>query len=375
MAMVVMAAPTGSAPEKGESYYLYNVGQQTYLGTDGNGQLTLTGTRILVTLTEDENNKEQLGFYKLTCTEGNLSCSTFEAPRCDSKGRFDQWKFTAVSGKTNVYYLSARNREFNTNLYLYYSVFLQSIATEPFKPWTELTNAQWMLVKSTDLENKTWEFKETETTCSVPTDGAYYDVTLVRKLSKENWNSFCVPFPISEAELKSQFGDEVQVAEFTSIDEYHINFTTATAVEAGKPCIIRPTSVTTDNTYKFSNVNKFAATVENVGQTYDGTTVTYQGSYVPKEVPIAAYVFGGDNKVYHLTKAQNMQGFRAYFTEEAVNEGKYMDWTLDGTTTGITTATEETTADGPVYNLQGQRVDSYQLPHGIYIIGGRKVIK
>ncbi len=54
---------------------------------------------------------------------------------------------------------------------------------------------------------------------------------------------------------------------------------------------------------------------------------------------------------------------------------------LDGETTGIDGVTDGTTgADGPVYDLQGRRVADrlddarHQLPAGVYIVGGRKVV-
>lgn len=371
---MTMTAVTGSAPETGKTYYLYNVGHKAYLGSDDQGQLSLTGTRITVTLTEDSNTSESLGYYKLN--DGKISCSSFAVPRSDGQGRYDQWKFTPVSDKENVYYLSARNRELNTNLYLYFSTLFQTLATEPFKPWTDMTYAQWMLVDPKNAYDKSITFDEADKTCSVPTDGAYYDVTLKRKLSQNNWNSFVVPFAILQADLKTQFGDNVQVAEFVSIDDHEFHFVLTTSVEAGKPCILRPTSVNENNTYTFSGISTFVSEPEDVTASDGGTTVTYQGSYTPYEVPARAYAFGGDQYMYHLQKAQPMQGFRAYFTaSDTSGDSKEYSWTLDGQTTSIALPTTDE-ADGPAYNLQGQRVDNqHQLPRGIYIIGGRKVIK
>ena len=62
---------------------------------------------------------------------------------------------------------------------------------------------------------------------------------------------------------------------------------------------------------------------------------------------------------------------------------KQLSIIIDGETTGIGSTTNEATdgKNGPVYDLQGRRVADRlddnarrQLPAGVYIVGGRKVV-
>ena len=71
--------------------------------------------------------------------------------------------------------------------------------------------------------------------------------------------------------------------------------------------------------------------------------------------------------------------FHAYDTG---GKGLAYLWTIDnlkitGTTTGITRVPLTSPADGKVYTLSGQLVGMslQQLPAGIYVVNGKKVVK
>ena len=104
-----------------------------------------------------------------------------------------------------------------------------------------------------------------------------------------------------------------------------------------------------------------------------------------------AYILQADG-LFHKVTSNNpsvtVPAYRAYISYNSHEGAKRLSIVFDGETTGIYGTTDGTTdgatdgaADGAVYNLQGQRVadrldDSVrrQIPTGVYIVNGRKVV-
>ena len=100
-----------------------------------------------------------------------------------------------------------------------------------------------------------------------------------------------------------------------------------------------------------------------------------------------AYILQADGQFHKVTSdnpSVTVPAYRAYISYNSHEGAKQLSIVFDGETTGIGGTTDDTTdgaADGAVYNLQGQRVadrldDSVrrQIPTGVYIVNGRKVI-
>ena len=96
-----------------------------------------------------------------------------------------------------------------------------------------------------------------------------------------------------------------------------------------------------------------------------------------------AYILQADG-LFHKVTSNNpsvtVPAYRAYISYNSHEGAKPLSIVFDGETTGIG-GTTDGAADGAVYNLQGQRVadrldDSVrrQIPAGVYIVGGRKII-
>ena len=100
-----------------------------------------------------------------------------------------------------------------------------------------------------------------------------------------------------------------------------------------------------------------------------------------------AYILQADGQ-FHKVASNNpsvtVPAYRAYISYNSHEGAKRFSIVFDGETTGIYGTTDgaaDGAADGAVYNLQGQRVadrlnDSVrrQIPAGVYIVNGRKVI-
>lgn len=370
---------TGSTPEAGKTYYLLNVQKGEFLGAATDGTLTLGGTKLSVTLSEKTTD----GYYTLTTDKGKLSASLWGAPTCDGTGKYDEWTFSPVSGSDKTYAIGARSKEASSAQWLYYSELLQGVRTEPFKPGEAFKQGQWKLVGQ--ASDEVVNLDEASTSYTVPTIGTSGSVTvhLKRTLTVNSWNSFCVPFAIPADQLKAQFGDKVQVAELTGITATTIDFTSRSDIEAGKPYLVYVTNATpSDGYYTFTGVTSFASTPTDVTVSDNtGESLTFNGNFYKTTATKGAYVLS-KNQVYHLQKDMDIKGFRGMIIQRNTGSGAkvFNAWSLDGTTTGIGTINATTDTRFDVYNVNGQMLRHAatsldDLPHGVYIVNGKKITK
>lgn len=202
------------------------------------------------------------------------------------------------------------------------------------------------------------------------------DVQLKRSLTPAQWNTFCVPFTISENVIAEKFGAGTLVYTFGSMNGNVMNFAPSTTIEAGKPYIVKPTQEVVDPS--FTGVNIEATAAKKVGA--DGYFM--QGIYSAKTdlTTDGTNLFLGDgNKFYKPlgTTTARMKGLRAFFIVPQGTNLAALRANIDGATTAIdelTTVVEQPT-DNRIYNLQGQFVGtSFEGLHGVYVQNGKKVL-
>lgn len=202
------------------------------------------------------------------------------------------------------------------------------------------------------------------------------DVQLKRSLTPAQWNTFCVPFTISEDVIAEKFGAGTLVYTFGSMNGNVMNFTHSTTIEAGEPYIVKPTKEVVNPS--FTGVNIEATAAKKVGA--DGYFM--QGIYSAKTdlTTDGTNLFLGDgNKFYKPAGATTakMKGLRAFFIVPQGTNLAALRANIDGATTAIdelTTVVEQPT-DNRIYNLQGQFVGtSFEGLHGVYVQNGKKVL-
>lgn len=202
------------------------------------------------------------------------------------------------------------------------------------------------------------------------------DVQLKRTLSPEYWNTFCVPFTISEDVIAEKFGAGTQVCTFGSMNGNVMNFAHSTNIEAGKPYIVKPTKEVVNPS--FTGVNIEAVAAKQVG----ANGYFMQGVYSVKTdlTTDGTNLFLGDgNKFYKPsgTTTAKMKGMRAYFIVPQGTNLAALRANIDGATTAIDelTTVVEQPIDNRIYNLQGQFVGtSFEGLHGVYVQNGKKVL-
>lgn len=374
---VYAANYVGSKPEAGKSYYLLNVAEGKFLSAADNGTLTLGGAKLAVTVTTNAN-----GFLVLTTNKGDLAGVLLGKARCNGQGAYNEWTLSLFNTTSNGYALGCRSKEASNTEWLYYSSVLQDVRTQPYKPSNILTIAQWQFISEDQLKDPVVTLDEKSESYSTPSIGTTgsAEVHLTRTFSANSWNSLCVPFAISEAEVKTQFGNDAKVAKFTGATATTLEFSSCTGIEAGKPYLVYIPEGATQTKFTFKGVTAFASQpidVEQQGSANEKTT--FHGYFHKSTAPKGSYVLR-KNQVYHLVSDMDIKGFRAVLIDGTNATRVFTQWSLDGTTTGIGNIDATVIQRYNVYNTNGQMVRHAatsldDLPHGVYIVNGKKVIK
>ena len=375
---VYAADYVGSKPEAGKSYYLLNVAEGKFLSAADNGTLTLGGAKLAVTVSTTNAN----GFQVLTTNKGDLAGVLLGKARYNGQGAYNEWTLSLLNTTSNGYALGCRSKEASNTEWLYYSSVLQDVRTQPYKPSNILTIAQWQFISEDQLKDPVVTLDETSTSYSTPSIGTTgsAEVHLTRTFSANSWNSLCVPFAISDDEVKDQFGNDAKVAAFTGATATTLEFTSCTNIEAGKPYLVYIPEGTTQSNFTFKGVTAFADKPTDVvlsGSVNENTT--FRGYFHKDTAPKGSYVLR-KNQVYHLVSDMAIKGFRAVLIDGTNATRVFTQWSLDGTTTGIGNIDANVIQRFNVYNTNGQMVRHAatsldDLPHGVYIVSGKKVIK
>lgn len=200
------------------------------------------------------------------------------------------------------------------------------------------------------------------------------DITLNRTLVANKWNTLCVPFAISEEEIKANFGEGTLVEKFEAVNGNTVNFADATSIEAGVPYLIKPTVAGTTYTFNGKEVSADAPKTEG------NADVTFQGIYSPTDITndgtVKAAGVTEDGKVLFVNAGSHTKAFRCFFTisDNASITPAMLKVSIKGVETAINSIVmgNSNATDNAVYNLQGQRVNGNSLTKGIYIKNGKK---
>ena len=253
----------------------------------------------------------------------------------------------------------------------------------------------------------------------------FKSITLNRTFKKDQWTTLSLPFNLTQTEVEQIFGTGTQIivfdkAETTSARTYLTFFYHEIQnVLPGYPYLIRPTlkydnnnSSSADNapTYTITNGNLTEFTVYNkaINPAIEQHEFVY-GDYTAKCTPLYCapgvnntnysilygeddiFVSEKDGTVYISEGQSYGKGYRSYidYTGTTPPSAKALSISFsgveddddNGTTTDIRIAeladdVIQTLGIGGVYNLNGQKVadTTRNLPAGIYIVNGRKVV-
>lgn len=231
-------------------------------------------------------------------------------------------------------------------------------------------------------------------------DGYTYEVknnatvTLTKPLQANVWNAICLPFSMTEQQVRNAFGKDVRIAEFKEVDESGKKTVASFGmhyyqlITAGKPCLIKPSQVNENDTYTIKGVTidaEQALTIADFNKKFD-----FVGTYAPTTMPANSHFLGSnDGKLYYITANKEISGLKAFFQPVSTSNAKLSiafdstDNDFDNNTTGIEAIKDymdqdaaNSSANKGIYNINGQFMGTNPaiLPQGIYVKNGKKFI-
>jgi len=243
-----------------------------------------------------------------------------------------------------------------------------------------------------------------ETSTTIPESATGVDVRVKRTIKANEWSTICLPFDMTEAQVKEAFGEDVQIADFTGADSefdeadncvgIKVNFTSVTAIEANHPYVIKVSVPITE--FALNGVDIVADEDEAIVEFDNGRTgsrrVVYSGFYgiYQAETVLGEFtLFLSDNKFWYSTGLTKMKAFRAYFdfhdilteVEKGTASSRIKMTFEDKNTTDIVEFVNNKYVDGKCFDLQGRKIDymqatshSSRFNKGVYIVNGKKQV-
>ncbi len=233
-----------------------------------------------------------------------------------------------------------------------------------------------------------------ENSTTVPAAATDVDVRVKRTIKANEWSTICLPFAMTEAQVKEAFGNDVLLGDFAGAESEFdeddnvtgiaVSFDEASAIEANHPYVIKVSQPVEEFTVDGVNINadEDEAYFEfDNGKTgsrrivYSGFYGTYHAGTVLDEFTL----FLNDNKFWYSTGQTKMKAFRAYFAfldvlTDVENAAGVIEFkmNLDGAT-GLRTIDHSSLTIDNYYNLAGQRVGrNYK---GVVVTKGKKFVK
>lgn len=231
-----------------------------------------------------------------------------------------------------------------------------------------------------------------ETSTTAPTSATNVDVRVKRTIKADEWSTICLPFAMTEAQVKEAFGDNVQLGEFNGVDyEFDgddvvgitVNFTNTQSIEANHPYIIKVSQPVSE--FTLDGVDIVADEDEAYIEFDNGKTgsrrVVYSGfygTYHAQTVLDKFTLFLSDNKFWYSMGQTAMKAFRAYFDfldklTDVENASNIKLWVNNNDEDRLQSLSGSPIKGENTYNLAGQRVGKGYK--GIVIESGKKTIK
>lgn len=217
-------------------------------------------------------------------------------------------------------------------------------------------------------------------------------VTLTKPLKANVWNAICLPFSMTEQQVRNAFGENARIAEFKKVDESGKKAVASFGmhyyqlITAGKPCLIKPSLVNDTYTIKGVTIDaEQALTIADSNKKFD-----FVGTYARTTMPANSHFLGSnDGKLYYITADKEISGLKAFFQPVSTSNAKLSiafdstDNDFDNNTTGIEAIKDymdqdaaNSSANKGIYNINGQFMGTNPaiLPQGIYVKNSKKFI-
>ena len=228
-----------------------------------------------------------------------------------------------------------------------------------------------------DAAKKGWscdDFRLTDgTAMPIGLDFTAANVTYERKFNGAQKATLCLPYDLSAQGFKAYTlsGGNKNEVHFKEVDDKLTAYTPYYITADGTPQL-GGTNIEV-KAYKADKMKQSAGVFTFIG--------TVDGMSNENAAAANAYILQDDGKFHKVTtvnSATTIPAYHAYITYNGSNGAKLLSVVLNGETTSIGDVTNDNAdMNAPVYDLQGRYLGTSfnHLPTGIYVVGGKKVIK
>lgn len=203
------------------------------------------------------------------------------------------------------------------------------------------------------------------------------NIVIDRTFVSTDWNTLCLPFALTNAQLKAALGDGVKVCKFGAVTGNVISFVDCSSedITAGEPYLVKPTTNVLNPGFIDVQVSTLLPSVKG-----ENGKIQFAGTINPIALNTdGTHLFlAAEGKLKRPNANNTMKGFRAYLIVPNGTDANKLSSRFGGVETAIaeTFVDAVKTADNRVFNLQGQMVGTSLngLPAGLYIQNGKKVL-
>lgn len=222
-----------------------------------------------------------------------------------------------------------------------------------------------------------------------PQDAANVKVRVKRTIKANQWSTLCLPFDMTEAQLKAVFGADVELAEFSDyeavtdgsdVTSLTVNFVDADLSEGfygNYPYLIKTSKDITE--FSLTDVEIAPDDVKEEYKVKKKVVGQFIGTYEAGTIVPDKSLFLSGNNFWYSVGNTKIKAFRAYFTFNDVLSS------LNGAGVKMFFGDAETRVndikgddDESVYDLGGRKLadgkSDAHIRRGVYIVNGQKVI-
>lgn len=262
--------------------------------------------------------------------------------------------------------------------------------------FTRTADSQGESLADADFTVNITEFRTLldEASTTEPVAETNANVRVRRTIKAGEWSTICLPFAMTEEQVKGAFGSDVQIGDFNDYefdgDAISVKFNAAAAIEANHPYVIKVMADVAEFTVDGVDIDPQEAVVDFDTSRRKNQPRQMVGTYVAGTVLDWGTLFLSGNQFWYSTGNTKMKAFRAYFNfydllpdfEDNYESRQVKMLFGDNSTTGIKGIEDgRLKIEDSVYDLQGRRVASSTFDSqssirkkGIYVKEGKKVI-
>lgn len=248
-------------------------------------------------------------------------------------------------------------------------------------------------INGADVEGTTFNVMVTdfvtldENSTTAPEAAEAVNVRVLRTISANQWSTICLPFDMTETQVKESFGSDVKLADFTgyeteeddegNITGIAVNFEPVTAIEANHPYIIKVSAPVTEFSVVGVNLDPEEEPTKAAVKRTRKQWSEMIGTYVAETAIENQMLVLSGGKFWYSTGLIKMKAFRAYFDfydvlTEVENAGVKVLVFVDGEETGVSYIDWQDKQRN-IFDLSGRRT-SQPAQGNIFIVNGKKIL-